>query len=105
MIKYQILEEQILQYQTMIIGLTSESLTDYFDEISILLSSKNFHGKVLLDYYSYNRSQKRRFYEIEYDGNNFPIKTIKRVFFSENVRESLNSFYKRSNIPEVLYIK
>lgn len=103
--KYRILEQQLFQYNSMIVGLTSESLTDYFDEISLFLSTKNIQGKVLLDYYSYNRSQKRRLYEIEYDGHDFPIKTIKRVTVTKTIKDNLNLIYQNANLPEVFFIK
>lgn len=102
---YCVIESNIPQYKAMVVGLSPESVTDYFDEISRFLSSKQINGKILLDYYSYNRSNKRRFCEINFDGEKFPINTIKKITISNYMKDTLNILYKKINIPEVLFIK
>ncbi len=101
---YCIIESNIPQYKAMIVGLSAESITDYFDEISKFLSLEKLNGKILLDYYSYNHSKKRRFSEIDFDGNCFPIKTIRRVTIEKNTKKRLNILYKMNGIPEALFL-
>lgn len=101
---YCVIESNLSQYKAMVVGLSAESITDYFDEISKILSSEQINGKVLLDYYSYNHSKKRRFSEIDFDGHYFPIKTIKSVSLEEKIRKDLNMLYKKNGIPESLFL-
>lgn len=102
---YCVIKSNISQYKAMVIGLSSESITDYFDEISKVLSSRHINGKILLDYYSYNRSTQRRFSEIDFDGHVFPIKTIKCINLENNLKKTVNFIYKKNNLPEFLFIK
>lgn len=101
---YCVIESNIPQYKAMVVGLSAESITDYFDEISHFLSSKQINGKILLDYYSYNHSKRRRFSEIDFDGYIFPIKTIKRVNLEENLKKTVDNIYKKNGIPESLFL-
>lgn len=103
--QYCVLKQTLFQYKAMVVGLSSESITDYFDEISYYLSQGKVRGKILLDYYSYNRSDKRRFCEIDFDGKSFPINTIKRVNIENCMKAYLNYIYKEACIPDALLIK
>ena len=70
-------------YNAIVVGLTRNSLTDYFEEIAHDLTQNNIKGKILLDYYSYNHSTKRRFFEFDFTNNTIPVNSIKKVQNSE----------------------
>lgn len=92
---YCIVKEADSNYKAIIVSLSQNSLTDFFDEIASNLEKNNITGKVLLDYYNYNNSQKRRFFEVNFE-TKFPINSLKRVN-ADQLQNFINNSYK--NIP------
>ena len=76
---FYILDSQCFSYKAVVVSTCSESLSDSFDNIANLLSEKKIAGKVLLDYFLSNNSQKKRFYEIKFNGTQFDLKSFKKT--------------------------
>jgi hypothetical protein len=77
---YCIINKSCSKYNAIVTGLSAvNSLTDFFDDIAKDLVTENISGKILLDYYKYNRSEKRRFFEIDFINNSFPLKSLKMI--------------------------
>lgn len=96
--EYCIIKQSHSTYNAIVVGLSRTSLTDYFEEIATDLMQNKITGKILLDYYNYNHSSKRRFFEFEFINNTIPINNIKKVQNSD-VIELINKSYK--NTPEL----
>ena len=91
-----IFDSQDTSFKAIVLSTCSESLSDNLRSIANLLSEKQIHGKILLDYYLSNNSQTRRFYEIAFNGNDFDLKSFKKAHVSSKTKESINSFYTDS---------
>lgn len=102
-LNYCIVKNINTDYIAIIVGLSRNSLTDYFDEISSDLTKKNIKGKVLLDYYNYNHSQKRRFFEADFK-DNLSVNLLRKVN-SKNLQGYINNFYSKTPSLQKLLIK
>lgn len=87
---YCIIKQPHTKYNAIIVGLSRNSLTDFFDDIATDLSNNNINGLVLFDYYNYNHSLKRRFFETEFKNNTISSKSFKLV----NNSDVINFIYK-----------
>lgn len=92
---YCIINKTCSKYNAIVTGLSAaNSLTDFFDDIAKDLITENISGKILLDYYNYNRSVKRRFFEIDFINNSFPLKLLKMIDTS-NILNDIYSCYRQ----------
>ncbi len=88
-------------YNAIVVGLSRNSLTDYFEEISHDLTNNNIKGKILLDYYSYNHSTKRRFFEVDFENNTISASNVKKVQNSE-ILEIVHKCYSSTQLLQTL---
>lgn len=95
---YRILKKNSSRFTAVVVGLSSESLTDYFAEIADSLAKINVSGKILLDYLSYNRSKKRRFCEIDFNGKAFIFSSLKRASIDEDTKIGINKLYNAEHL-------
>ena len=89
---YKILNSPDDNFKAIIISLTSESLSDNFDDIKSELLSNDIKGKILFDYLLSNGNNNNRFFEMDFNGE-FLLNTFNKTTVSEEIKDNLLNFY------------
>ena len=86
-------------YKAIIVSCSHDTVTQYFYDIEKYLNHENIKGTIILDYYHppLRRSFSNRFYEIEFNGNNFINSSLKALSKTKKNSDYISSTY--SKIP------
>lgn len=100
MADYCVLDSLNTSFNAIVVSLSSESISDSFNDIANSLFEKKIVGKVLLDYYLSNRSKSKRFFEIDFDGKMFKLDSFKKAEVSSDIIKKIDIFYSKNHSIE-----